>query len=116
MTNSGYQGELYMPLQFQTWLEQDIVHQTLTSMRVEQQKSDATNSDEVPIIENELFNPPSHSIDSREYEFDSLSDATYEKDVDTIHMYKNHLEIGERSRVRLNEFDSISVNTFSLWS
>lgn len=52
-------------------------------------------------------------VDSHEYEFDSLFDATYKKDVDMVHAYANPLEVGEGSGVRSNEFGSINVYVLS---
>ena len=49
------------------------------------------------------------SIDSREYEFDSLSEATTEKDIDQVHVYESLLEMGEISRVMSNESEPTSV-------
>ena len=37
------------------------------------------------------------SIDSKEYEFDSLLD------INQVHIYENQLKVGETSRVRLDE-------------
>ena len=48
-------------------------------------------------------------MNSKEYEFDSLSEATIEKDIDQVHVYENQLKEGEASRVRSNEFDLTSV-------
>ena len=63
----------------------------------------------VPITLGEFYNMSPRSTDSREYEFDSLSEATTEKDIDQVHVYESQLEMGETSRVMSNEFESTSV-------
>ena len=63
----------------------------------------------VPITLREFYSLSPCSIDSREYEFDSLSEATTEKDIDQVHVYENHLEMGEASRVMSNESGPNSV-------
>ena len=49
----------------------------------------------VPITLSKFYNMSPHSTDSREYEFDSLSKATSEKDIDQIHVYENQLKWGK---------------------
>ena len=49
------------------------------------------------------------NTDSREYEFESLSEATIEKDIDQVHVYESILEVGEESRVRSDESYPTSV-------
>ena len=63
----------------------------------------------VPITLGEFYNMSPRSTDSREYEFDSLSEATTEKDIDQVHVYENLLKVGETSRVMSNESESTSV-------
>ena len=43
----------------------------------------------VPITLGKFFNMSPRSTDSREYEFDSLLEATTENDIDQVHVYKN---------------------------
>ena len=47
-------------------------------------------------------------MDSREYEFDSLSEATIEKDIDQVHVYENQHKVGEVSRVMSTESNPTS--------
>ena len=63
----------------------------------------------VPITLGEFYNMSPRSTDSREYEFDSLSEETTEKDIDQIHVHENQLEMGETSRVMSNKSESTSV-------
>ena len=49
------------------------------------------------------------NIDSQEYEFDSFLETTIEKDIDQVHFYKNLLEVGKSSRIRLDESHPTSV-------
>ena len=63
----------------------------------------------VPITLGEFYGMSPCNIDSREYEFDSLSEATTEKDIDQVHVYENQLEVGEASRVMSNDSNPTSV-------
>ena len=63
----------------------------------------------VPITLGEFYNMTPRSTDSRDYEFDSLSEATTEKDIDQIHVYESQLEMGETSGVISDEFESTDV-------
>ncbi|WP_229775754.1 hypothetical protein, partial [Pseudomonas laurentiana] len=47
--------------------------------------------------------------DSGEYEYESLSEATTEKDIDQIHVFENLLEVGETSGVMFDKFRSTNV-------
>ena len=63
----------------------------------------------VPITVGKFHDMSSCSTDSGEYEFDSLSEVTTEKDIDHVHIYKNLLEVGEASRVLSDESESTSA-------
>ena len=63
----------------------------------------------IPIIVREFYSLSPYSTDSREYEFDSLLEATIEKDIDQVHVYENQLEVGEASMVMYNESNPTSV-------
>ena len=63
----------------------------------------------IPITLGEFYSFSPYSIDSREYEFESLLEATMEKDIDQVHVCENQLEVGEASRVMSNESDPTSV-------
>ena len=63
----------------------------------------------VPITIGGFYSLSPCSIDSKEYEFDSLSEATTEKDIDQVHLYEIQLEVGEVSRVMSNEFGPTSL-------
>ena len=58
----------------------------------------------VPTTFGDFYSLSPYSTDSKEYEFDSLSEATTEKDIDQIHVFENQLEVGETSRVMSDEF------------
>ena len=58
----------------------------------------------VPTTFGDFYNLSPRSTDSREYKFDSLSEATTEKDIDQIHVFENQLEVGETSGVMSDEF------------
>ena len=49
------------------------------------------------------------STDYWEHEFDSLLEATTDKDIDQVHVYENQLEVGEFSTVRSDKYYPISV-------
>jgi len=57
----------------------------------------------VPITLREFYNISPCSTDSKEYEFDSLPEATTEKDIDQVHVYKSQLKVMETSRVMSNK-------------
>jgi len=63
----------------------------------------------VPTTLREFYGLSPCNTDSREYEFDSLSEATTEKDIDQIHEYENQLKVWEVSRVMSSEFGPTSV-------
>ena len=46
----------------------------------------------ITITLDEFYNMSPRSTDSKEYEFDSLLEATTEKDIDQIHVFENQLE------------------------
>ena len=68
----------------------------------------------VPITLEDFYNMSPRSTDSREYEFDSLSEATTEKDIDQVHVYESQFKMGETSRVMSNEYEPTSVLMSSL--
>ena len=63
----------------------------------------------VPITLGEFYNMSPRCTDSREYEFDSLSEATSEKDVEQVHVYESLLKMGETSSVMPNESEPTSI-------
>ena len=63
----------------------------------------------VAITLGKFYNMSPRSMDSREYEFDSLSKATTEKDIDQVHVYESQLKMGGTSRVMSNESEPTSV-------
>lgn len=56
----------------------------------------------VPIIVGEYYSLSPCSTNSKEYEFNSLSEATTNKDIDQVYVYENQIKVGETSRVRLD--------------
>ena len=63
----------------------------------------------VPITLGKFYNMSPRNIDSREYEFDSLSKATTKKDIDQVHVYEDQLKMREISRVMSNDSETTSV-------
>lgn len=59
----------------------------------------------------EYFNVlPKIQMDSCEYEFDSLFEATIDKDVDVVYSCDNKIELQKGFGVRSNEFNPTYVN------
>lgn len=76
---------------------------------VNQCKNPDDEGEYVPITVGEFYSLSPCSTDSREYKFDSLSEATTDKDIDQVHVYETQLKVGETSRVRSDELDLDSV-------
>lgn len=130
--NPSHQGDLYIPPHFQEQFDQEF-----QSLLITQEAADVTNTNEVPrsngahltIVEvlgrtppnwgqrvdftHVLDMIPNDETDSHEYEFDSFSYATSDRDTDTPNAYENLLEVGERSSVGSHDSDSLDVNMSS---
>lgn len=101
MADIDSQHEWYIPPHFQEQFEKDLLQGAINIARGKDDDTGSANG------------IPTSSIDSHEYEFESLSDVTYDKDIDMVHTYERLLEVGEGSSVRSHELDTTSVNMSS---